>query len=73
MQNQNVITLSTRRSKKEMNNFSTEQTLKLMLLDRLMGNHYVKKAMDEGISVDTLFTITTEVMASKKSLFLLNS
>jgi len=47
-----------------MNTFNAEQKLKPIILDRLMVNQYVEKVMDEGISVDTLFTIIAEVIVS---------
>ncbi|MBW5471541.1 hypothetical protein GPJ61_27525 [Brevibacillus formosus] len=69
MHTSNLITLSTRRMEKQLENFSAEQRLKMLILDRLMGSTYVEMAIDEGISVDTLFTITAEVFVSKDKIF----
>lgn len=68
MQPSNLITLSTRRMEKHFENFSAEQKLKMLILERLMGSTYVQMAIDEGISIDTLFTITADIVVSKNTL-----
>ncbi|MGK5654590.1 hypothetical protein [Brevibacillus formosus] len=69
MQPSNLITLSTRRMEKQFESFSAEQKFKMLILVRLMGSTYVEMAIDEGISIDTLFTMTADIVISKNTTF----
>lgn len=46
--------------------FTAEQTFKLLILKRLLGENDVKIALEKGASVDSLFSITAEHVVSKK-------